>query len=95
MVARNGHHIAFALYIAPMTIQGLMTMPPLSATLEQARGYFQRTRALRDYLSRQLGENPLDQLSMGTSSDYPIAIEEGATMVRIGTAILGTRPMVV
>jgi pyridoxal phosphate enzyme (YggS family) len=77
-----------------LDVQGLMTMPPLSASIEEARGYFQKTRALRDYLTKQLGGIPLHQLSMGTSSDYPVAIEEGATMVRIGTAILGSRPVV-
>ena len=77
-----------------LDVQGLMTMPPLSASIEEARGYFQQTRALRDYLTKQLGSIPLHQLSMGTSSDYPIAIEEGATMVRIGTVILGSRPVV-
>jgi pyridoxal phosphate enzyme (YggS family) len=69
---------------------GLMTLPPLTATPEEARPYFARLRALRDDLS---GRWPgLVELSMGMSGDYEVAVEEGATMVRVGTALFGRRP---
>lgn len=71
-------------------LEGLMTIPPLTRTPEQARPYFVRLRDLRVRLEQEF-HFPLPHLSMGMSSDYPIAIEEGATMVRIGTAIFGER----
>ena len=69
---------------------GLMTLPPLTATPEQARPYFARLRALRDDLSER--RTGLVELSMGMSGDYEVAVEEGATMVRVGTALFGRRP---
>ena len=68
-------------------LTGLMTVPPLD---EEPRPYFARLRELRDRLQRSFGE--LRDLSMGMSADYEEAVEEGATMVRIGTAIFGPRP---
>ncbi len=62
------------------SIRGLMTMPPLTADPETSRPYFRRLRELA-------AENGLDQLSMGTSQDYRVAVEEGATLVRIGEAL--------
>jgi len=73
-------------------ICGLMTMPPLETDPEKAREYFIKLRKLRDYLEQQIPELQLPELSMGTSLDYELAVEEGATMVRIGQAILGPRP---
>ncbi len=73
-------------------IRGLMTMPPLAADPEAARGHFQKLRRLRDYLVKQLPQAQWEELSMGTSADYAVAIEEGATLVRVGQAILGPRP---
>jgi pyridoxal phosphate enzyme (YggS family) len=70
-------------------LTGLMTIPPVPEVPEDARPYFQRLRTLRDDLRRTYPE-VLD-LSMGMSLDYPIAVEEGATMVRIGTALFGPR----
>ena len=70
---------------------GLMTMPPLLDDVETSRPYFARLRNLRDWLQTQNQALKLPQLSMGTSSDFIPAIKEGATMVRIGTAILGER----
>jgi PLP dependent protein len=66
-------------------VDGLMTMPPPADDAEQVRPHFRALRALRD----QLG---LSLLSMGMTGDFEVAIEEGATHVRIGTAIFGTRP---
>jgi len=69
---------------------GLMTVPPWSEEPERARVFFKRLRELRDEVSRSGGYS-LPQLSMGMSDDFETAIEEGATMVRIGTAIFGRR----
>ena len=75
-----------------LIIMGLMVMPPLVTDPEDSRSYFRKTRELRDYLRRELGEGQLSELSMGTSSDYVVAVEEGATIVRLGTCIVGPRP---
>lgn len=72
-------------------IQGLMTMAPLLQEIENTRPYFRRLRGLRKFLTLNIQEANWTELSMGMSADYPIAIQEGATMVRIGTAILGER----
>ncbi len=69
---------------------GLMTIPPYSDEPDRVRPYFQKLRELRDSTSRQIGK-PLPVLSMGMSHDFEIAIEEGATEVRIGTALFGGR----
>lgn len=72
-------------------VVGLMVLPPLSEDVEQVRPYFRRLRELRD---RALGQNLLlgSELSMGMTSDFEVAVEEGATMVRVGTALFGPRP---
>lgn len=70
-------------------VEGLMTMPPLFEDPEMARPYFVELRKLRDKLNS--GFPDLKELSMGMSGDFEIAIEEGATIVRIGTAIFGAR----
>ena len=72
-----------------LRVVGLMTMPPFLAP-EAVRPYFQALRELRDRL-QDLGGNPLPELSMGMSGDYEVAIEAGATLVRVGTAIFGSR----
>lgn len=56
------------------------------------RPFFQRLRRLRDYLAERFPETALQDLSMGMSNDYEIAVQEGATLVRVGTAIVGPRP---
>ncbi|PIS11316.1 MAG: YggS family pyridoxal phosphate-dependent enzyme [Bdellovibrio sp. CG10_big_fil_rev_8_21_14_0_10_47_8] len=71
-------------------IHGLMTMPPLAEDPKQSRPYFQRLRKLKDQLQKRWPT--LTELSMGTSSDYLVAAEEGATMVRLGTMLFGERP---
>jgi PLP dependent protein len=75
-----------------LQITGLMTMPPLSEDVEESRPFFQKLRRLRDYLTASFTEAKFSELSMGTSADFEIAIEEGATMIRVGRAILGDRP---
>ena len=69
---------------------GLMTMPPFFDDPLRARPYFRRLRELRDRLTRETGLE-LRELSMGMSGDFEVAIEEGATLVRVGTAIFGER----
>lgn len=71
-------------------IVGLMTMPPFFENPEKTRPFFRELRALRDRLREETGYE-LPELSMGMSHDFEIAIEEGATFVRIGTAIFGER----
>jgi hypothetical protein len=75
-----------------LKVRGLMTMPPLSTDPEAARTYFRKLRRLRDFLSEHITQAEWIELSMGTSVDYAVAIEEDATLVRIGQAILGPRP---
>ena len=75
--------------LAGLRLRGLMTVPPLTATAEEARSWFARLRRLRDDLSETHPD--VLELSMGMSQDYPVAVEEGATMVRIGTALFGPR----
>jgi len=83
------HHISKMEHI---TVQGLMTMPPYFNDPERNRPYFKALRELRDRIvSSEIKNVFLKELSMGMSNDYEIAIEEGATIVRIGTAIFGER----
>ncbi len=75
-----------------LQIRGVMTIPPPTPDPEGARPYFRRLRRLRDFLAQRFPQALWDELSMGMSADFEVAIEEGATFVRIGTAILGPRP---
>lgn len=72
-------------------IRGLMTVPPWSEDPESARPCFARLRQLRDDLLRDHPQLDLSQLSMGMSGDFAVAIEEGSTCIRIGTALFGAR----
>jgi pyridoxal phosphate enzyme (YggS family) len=74
-----------------LEVHGLMTMPPFSEDPEDARPHFKRLKNLQGRLSRQFPETDWRELSMGMSGDFQAAIEEGATLVRIGTAIMGSR----
>jgi pyridoxal phosphate enzyme (YggS family) len=100
-VAGEGSKIGFApdslraemetlLELPRLTIEGLMTIPPLAPDVEASRKYFSGLRELRDQLAKEFHAE-LPQLSMGMSGDFPGAIEEGATLVRVGTAIFGKR----
>ena len=75
-----------------LRLLGLMTLPPFFDDPEKVRPFFRRLRELRDELRRDkfFDENE-GELSMGMTNDYEVAIEEGATIVRVGTAIFGTR----
>ncbi len=74
-----------------LRVRGLMTMPPLGAEPEDSRRFFQSLRLLRDRLASLHPHADWRELSMGTSADYTVAVEEGATLVRVGTAIVGAR----
>jgi PLP dependent protein len=71
-------------------VEGLMTIPPPAPNAEDSRRYFVQLRQLRDRLAME-SQFPLPHLSMGMSGDYRVAVEEGATYVRVGTAIFGER----
>jgi PLP dependent protein len=83
--------VSSILELPNLRLQGLMTMPPLETDPDDSRPYFQRLRKLRDRLASQFPQAEWRELSMGTSADYPVAVEEGATLVRVGTAIVGAR----
>ena len=78
--------------LSHLLIRGLMTMPPLAFTPEDSRQYFRLLSDLRAYLTQNVPEADWSELSMGTSTDFTVAVEEGATLVRIGEAIVGPRP---
>jgi len=73
-----------------LSIEGLMTIPPLAEEAEASRKYFIKLRELRDSLEKEF-ELKLPHLSIGMTNDFVIAVEEGATLVRVGTAIFGER----
>jgi uncharacterized pyridoxal phosphate-containing UPF0001 family protein len=68
-----------------------MTMPPYFENSEKARPFFSNLRELNERLRVKFNQTAWQNLSMGTSADYEIAVEEGATLVRVGSAILGER----
>ena len=80
--------------LAALEFRGLMAIPPFTEDPDGARPYFRRLRELRDAIARRhLPAVSMDELSMGMSHDFEVAIEEGSTCVRLGTAIFGARPM--
>jgi pyridoxal phosphate enzyme (YggS family) len=79
------------LALSHLRVSGLMIMPPFFEDPERTRPYFQQLRKLQNYLANQFPQVQWNELSMGTSVDYIAAIQEGATFVRIGKAILGPR----
>src|ERR1700719_3073909 len=100
-VAGEGSKIGFApetlrdqmetlLELPRLAIEGLMTIPPLAPEAEASRRYFGALRELRDQFAAEF-EVPLPQLSMGMTGDFVVGIEEGATLLRVGTAIFGRR----
>ncbi|NLN69753.1 MAG: YggS family pyridoxal phosphate-dependent enzyme [Chloroflexi bacterium] len=76
-----------------LQIQGLMSMPPFFDDPEKTRPFYQRLGRLQGFLRKELSEVSWDELSIGTSFDYEVAIEEGATIIRLGTTIFGSRPV--
>lgn len=85
---RAGEVLAAVAELDHVACAGLMTMPPLASRPEDNRPYFRRLAELR----ASLGDPGLTELSMGTTDDFEVAVEEGATLVRIGTALFGPRP---
>jgi uncharacterized pyridoxal phosphate-containing UPF0001 family protein len=71
-----------------------MAIPPFRRNPQDVRPFFRRLRLLRDEAAKACPDYPLRHLSMGMSHDYEIAIEEGATLIRVGTAIFETRPAI-
>lgn len=84
--------IASIITLSNVKVRGLMTMAPFFENPEDARPYFQRLRKLQGYLASQFLHAEWDELSMGMSGDFEVAVQEGATWVRVGQAILGPRP---
>jgi PLP dependent protein len=85
--------LAAAAHLTNIEIRGLMTIPPFTDDAEGARPYFRRLRELRDKIAaRNRPRVHMNELSTGMSHDFEVAIEEGSTCVRIGTAIFGERP---
>ena len=80
----------YLLALSRLSVEGLMTIPPLAEEAEASRRYFVELRELRDRLQAEFRVD-LAQLSMGMTQDFPVAVEEGATLVRVGTAIFGER----
>ena len=78
------------LLLSRLSIEGLMCIPPLAEEVEASRKYFVELRELRDAIEKEF-QVKLPQLSMGMTNDYSVAVEEGATLVRVGTAIFGER----
>jgi pyridoxal phosphate enzyme (YggS family) len=92
--SRELHELLLAVPdLKQLEFQGLMTVPPFTEDPRQARPYFRKLRALRDQIAgRRLAAVNMGILSMGMSHDFEVAIEEGSTCVRVGTAIFGERP---
>jgi len=82
--------LSAALACIHLDVRGLMTVPPYDEDPERSRPYFAALRELRDRLARSSGR-PLPELSMGMSHDFAVAVEEGATEIRVGTALFGAR----
>lgn len=78
--------------LAGLRVEGLMTIPAADPDPERSRPAFAQLRELRERLRSEAGGEHLNELSMGMSADYAVAVEEGATRVRIGTALFGPRP---
>ncbi len=79
------------LQLRHLELRGLMGVPPYFDDPEMVRPYFRRLRKLRDALRARLGDELLPVLSMGMSHDFEVAIEEGATEIRVGSALFGER----
>jgi uncharacterized pyridoxal phosphate-containing UPF0001 family protein len=79
--------------LSQLSVRGVMALPPFSADAEASRPHFRRLRELRDalWVEEKASQSTLSELSMGMSNDFEIAVEEGATLVRVGTALFGSR----
>jgi len=81
--------------LSSLSLRGLMVIPPFTEDMDEARRYFAKTRRLAEDVARRgISNVAMEELSMGMTADFEVAIEEGATMIRVGTAIFGPREMV-
>ena len=85
------NEISQILALPNLDVRGLMTMPPYLPDPEEVRPFFRRLVRFRDFLAQHFPANVWAELSMGMSGDYEIAVQEGSTIVRVGTAIMGPR----
>ena len=83
--------VAEILKLPFLDVHGLMTMPPLEIEIENARMHFRKLYRLKEFLQNNFPQKSWSSLSMGTSVDFDVAIQESATIIRVGQAILGTR----
>jgi pyridoxal phosphate enzyme (YggS family) len=83
--------VARANALPHLVLTGLMTIPPADSDPEKTRPHFRHLRTFRDDMQQRIGA-PLPELSMGMSHDFEVAIEEGATWIRLGSALFGSRP---
>ena len=83
--------ISQILALPNLGVRGLMTMPPYFPDPEEVRPFFRSLVRFRDFLAQRFPANDWNEFSMGMSGDYEIAVQEGSTIVRIGTAIMGPR----
>lgn len=91
--AKLGEMVEQVAALEPLAVEGLMTIPPFFESAEQARPYFRRLRQLAEELERrQIPNVKMNELSMGMSHDFEVAIEEGTTQIRLGRALFGERP---
>lgn len=87
------HFAAELSHLQHLRLRGLMTMPPFFSQPERARPYFRRLRQLAEEIAAQdLPAVEMEEISMGMSGDFEVAVEEGASLVRVGSAIFGSRP---
>jgi pyridoxal phosphate enzyme (YggS family) len=83
--------VSSILALPHLQVRGLMTMPPIGTSAEFSRPFFRKLTRLQKFLAERFPQADFSELSMGTSVDYQVAVEEGATLVRVGTAIVGPR----
>ena len=87
----NKEEIISSLSLSCLKVEGLMTIGPASRDKQETRKAFEGLRKLKDELNKEMGKESLTELSMGMSGDFELGIEEGSTMVRVGTALFGKR----
>ena len=87
----NKEEIISSLSLNRLKVEGLMTVGPASRDKQETRKAFEGLRKLKDELNKEMGKESLTELSMGMSGDFELGIEEGSTMVRVGTALFGKR----
>ena len=87
----NKEEIISSLGLNCLKVEGLMTIGPTSRDKQETRKAFKGLRKLKDELNKEMGKESLTELSMGMSGDFELGIEEGSTMVRVGTALFGKR----